>query len=97
MGTGSSGGEDPKTAGEGVAGQEVLLTSLWSFLLSRESFRMPQGRVASRLSACVRLELNFPGKAPSARGRRGKVRAAPPPLLPVWFKFFWGGRRRFAT
>ena len=82
-GRGLQGGEDPKTAEEGVAGREVLLISLWSFLLRRESFRMPQGRVARtrrRLPACVRLELNFPGKAPSVRGRRGKVLAAAPHL-----------------
>lgn len=91
-GRGLQGGEDPKTAGEGVAG--------------REEFSSPQ-RVLSdasgaccedtpRLPACVRLELNFPGKAPSARGRRGKVLAAPPPLLPVLY-FFCGGGGRFAT
>ena len=93
-GRGLQGGEDPKTAEEGVAGREVLLISLWSFLLRRESFRMPQGRVARtrrRLPACVRLKLNFPGKAPSVRGRRGKVLAAAPPLLPVLY--FWRGWR----
>lgn len=99
-GRGLQGGEDPKTAEEGVAGREVLLISLWSFLLRRESFRMPQGRVARtrrRLPACVRLKLNFPGKAPSVRGRRGKVLAAAPPLLPVLYFWRGGGGGRFAT
>lgn len=72
----------PKTAGKGVAGREVLLSSLRSFLLPRESFRTHQGRVQrtrSRLPACVRFVCGSQPRAGlgTALSRDGTTSSAP--------------------